>query len=661
MPRFRIVLFASLALALALAPVSAQVPLERYLKEDGYGRIKISPDGQHYAATVQLEDSVGLAILRRSDRKLVNGAAGVKDSVVADFWWANDNRLVIAMAERFGSRDQPYRTGQLFAIGLDGGRVKQLVGPKAQPGLVTVIGYAGPWEMTDLIDPLADDPDNVLISAWKLGSNPLTAVDLLDVNTGRRKRIATAPVNRATFLTDARGQVRFARGAQNDNASKLYYRDDNQSEWRLVNDEASTGQVDIPVGFSADGRIAYFNATLDDGPDALVAWNPATNERKQVLRDATVDPYAILHDRDGRTVLGVQFMSGRVHTRLLEPDAPASRTYRALENAFPDHAVNVTSHTRDGVALVQAWNDRTPGDTYLFDPAAMSASQVFIQREWFDPAKLPKARAITFKARDGLVLHGYLTLPVGAADASRLPMVVMPHGGPYGEFDEWDFNDDTQLLAEAGYAVLRINFRGSGNYGRAFLQAGAREWGGAMQDDLTDATRWAIAEKVADPARICIYGASYGGYAALMGVAKEPDLYRCAVGYVGVYDLEAMHREDSRNARWLRNWMDEWVGERKELADRTPIALASRIKAPVLLAAGGADLIAPISHSKAMARALRNAGKPVETLYFDSEGHGFYTEEHRRAFYVKLLDFLADHIGGARAAKGSGETTPGDT
>jgi dipeptidyl aminopeptidase/acylaminoacyl peptidase len=335
--------------------------------------------------------------------------------------------------------------------------------------------------------------------------------------------------------------------------------------------------------------------------------------------------------------------------------------YRALAKAFPDHAVNVTSHTRDGVALVQAWNDRTPGDTYLFDPAKMSAKDVFIQREWFDPAKLPKARAITVKARDGLVLHGYLTLPFGAKETTPLPMVVLPHGGPFGIFDQWAFDDDTQLLAEAGYAVLRINFRGSGNYGRAFHQAGAREWGGAMQDDLTDATRWAIAERIADPARICIYGASYGGYAALMGVAKEPDLYRCAVGYVGVYDLEAKHREDSRDAKWVRNWMDDWVGERSTLAARSPTEMASRIKVPVLLAAGGADVIAPISHSKAMARALRDAGKPVQTLYFDSEGHGFYTEDHRRAFYTTLLDFLADNIGGTRAAKAAGESSPGGT
>jgi dipeptidyl aminopeptidase/acylaminoacyl peptidase len=233
-------------------------------------------------------------------------------------------------------------------------------------------------------------------------------------------------------------------------------------------------------------------------------------------------------------------------------------------------------------------------------------------------------------------------------------MVVMPHGGPFGIFDQWSFDEDTQMLAEAGYAVLRINFRGSDNYGASFRRAGAREWGARMQDDLTDATRWAIEQGIADPARICIYGASYGGYAALMGAAREPDLYRCAIGYVGVYDLEAKHRDNSRAARWLRNWSDDWMGERDALDARSPVLLAAQIKAPVLLVAGGEDSTAPIAHSKKMERALRHAGKPVETLYVSSEGHGFYTEEHRREYYTRLLDFLARHLGGATAASAAG-------
>ncbi len=647
------------ALLLTFLPAQAQVRLDRYLKQDSYGRIKISPDGQYYAATVQLEDRVGLAILRRSDKKLVTGASGAKDSVIDDFWWASDDRVVIAMAERLGSRDQPYSTGQLYGLGLDGKRIKVLVGREDNPGLVATISINPQWEMATLIDPLPDDPRNVLISAWKLGPEPLTVVDKLDVYSGRRARVATAPVNRAVFLSDANGRVRFARGAKNDNYSKLYYRNGDGDDWRLVNDQAESGRVESALGFSADGHIAYLEVTQDTGPDAIVAWDTRTGERKQALRDPSVDPYAVILDRDGHTLLGVQYMDGRVHARLLEGGGEGARLYRALEQAFPDAAVNVTSYTRDGLALVQVWNDRTPGDTYLFDPATMNVNGVFVAREWFDPAKLPKMRPVSVRARDGLALQGYLTLPAGAAEAAPLPMVVMPHGGPYGIFDEWAFDDDTQMLAEAGYAVLRINFRGSGNYGQRVRQAGARQWGGAMQDDLTDATRWAIEQRIADPARICIYGASYGGYAALMGAAREPDLYRCAVGYVGVYDLEEMHRRDSAASRSMRNWVDDWVGERDGLALRSPVGMAARIKAQVLLVAGGADQIAPIVHSKRMANALAKAGNPAQTLFFDTEGHGFYTTAHRREFYQTLLDFLARNLGGAQAAKGEAEGAAG--
>jgi dipeptidyl aminopeptidase/acylaminoacyl peptidase len=323
--------------------------------------------------------------------------------------------------------------------------------------------------------------------------------------------------------------------------------------------------------------------------------------------------------------------------------------YRKLEAAFPGHAVRITSATRDGRLLVaKVWSERSPGDFYLFDTRDMRADLIFSSRAWFDQNATATTREVEFGARDGLPLHGYLTVAAGV-EAKNLPMVVLPHGGPYGFFDQWEFDDDAQLLAQAGYAVLRPNFRGSGNYGWDYLKAGAREWGGAMQDDLTDATRWAIAQKIADPKRICIYGASYGGYAALMGVAREPDLYRCAVGYVGVYDLVMMHRQKSRAATWLGNWENDWVGDRGDLAGVSPTGLAAKIRAPVLLVAGGEDETAPIQHSTRMERALKAAGVPVETYYVDTEGHGFYTEAHRREFYVRLLDFLSRNIGGAKA------------
>ena len=266
---------------------------------------------------------------------------------------------------------------------------------------------------------------------------------------------------------------------------------------------------------------------------------------------------------------------------------------------------------------------------------------------------MAEMRPVTLKARDGLPLHGYLTVPKGS-DGKGLPLVVMPHGGPYGIADVWGFDAQVQMLAAAGYGVLQVNFRGSAFRGRDFAAAGARQWGRAMQDDITDATRWAVQQGIADAERICIFGGSYGGYAALMGVAREPTLYQCAVGYIGVYDLPLMYGQgDVRDERTGMAFLRDWVGARDGLASVSPVHLADRIQVPVFLAAGGEDERAPIEHSRRMERALRQAGVPVETLYYDTEGHGFYVDAHRVEFNERLLAFLSRHIGA-----GAGVTSP---
>lgn len=641
-------LLLAVAALLATASASAQVDLDRFLKRDQYETIKISPDGQYYAATIPFEDRTGLAIVRRADMTMVSQAVGVKRSAVADFWWVSNERLVIAMAQSMGSKDPLYITGELHGLGIDGGRVKTLFGRPMDAGFVTRYGAVEPEEHATLIDPLPADPDHALVAIWVNVAEPQTRIVRMNVHTGRTTTVAHAPVRRARFMVDASGQVRFARGADASNASKLYYREHDGAEWSLVNDEAVSGRVAVPLGMAADGRTAYLQVEQASGPDAVEAWDMATGERNQVQRDEVVDPYMVVYATDMRTPVGVRYMRDGLKLRLFEEDSAIAALYLGLERAFAGSGVEVTSFSNDGrVALVRTWSDRTAGDYFLFDVESRHARGIFAQMDWLPVPEMAPTRAISLQARDGVVLHGYLTTPV--AKDGPLPMVLLPHGGPFGIYDEWGFDVETQILAAAGYAVLRVNFRGSGNYGRAFQALGARQWGGTMQDDLTDATRWAIAEGVADPARICVYGASYGGYAALMAVAKEPALYRCAAGYVGVYDLVERHGDLSRYTRWTRNWVNDWLGERSTLKERSPTELAASVRAPVFLAAGGADYIAPISHSRKMERALKRAGVPVETLFIDSEGHGFTNDANRRRFYAQLLDFLSPHLGGATA------------
>jgi len=629
----------TVAPCVAADEAKATVDVMRYVRRDSYAEIKISPKGDHYAATVPLEDRTILVVIDRATGKPTAKVEGEADTVVTDFWWVNDHRVIAAMGRRYGRADKPVPTGELVGTDADGRRAKWLTG-------------ATDYSVAFMLDPMPADPDTVLITVYPYGSQSETSVERMNVYSGERWPVSSAPVLNAEFTVDHAGDVRFARGGGKDNASKLYYREPGNGAWRKLADESETGVVESAIGLSEDGKTAYLQVQRKRGPDAIVAMDTATGAYSDLLRDDVVDPEEILYASDGMTPVGALYLRDGSRTRFFDEKSQVAKYYRQMEKAFPGETVFMTSATLDGRLLLFAvFSDRNPGDFYLYDTVAKQVDPVLSRRKWFDPAHQPATEEIAMEARDGTPLHGYLTRPRGADPAKPLPMIVMVHGGPFGVSDTWWFDDDTQLLAEAGYAVLRINYRGSGGYGRAFQHAGAREWGGKMQQDVTDATRWAIAHKIAIADRICLYGASYGGYAALMGVATEPDLYRCAAGYVGVYDLAKRHRDLSNTGGGALQWANDWMGPRDGLDALSPIGRADRIKVPVFLAAGGADRRAPIAHSERMEKALKAAGVPVETLYYPHEGHGFYTEEHRREFYVRLLAFLSRNLGGATATQ----------
>ncbi len=652
--RGRMVRALGLVLALFAGAAVAQVDLDRHLKPEQFGELKISPTGEFYAVTVRLPDRVALVIMRRADKQVTAKVVSGPHSEIGGFWWANDERVVVAMAERIaGSRDAPWLTGELHAVNADGSQGKVVVSNTDRPsGTATgAVDLLTPdWRAAQLVGLVPGDPRHVMVSVFSAeDTTPLTRLEKLDLYSTHRSPVAAAPVRRASFVLDPTGEVRFALGAGDDNASKLYYRDTGAKSWRLVNDENQSKRVEIPLGYSADGKTAYLQVEQPEGPDAVVTFDPVSGARKTVLRDALVDPSSVVRGFDQTVALGVRFDGPEPHTEFFDPDSKDALMLASVAASFPDEHVAVTSQTRDGnFAVLAVYGPRNAGDFYLYDRRNVQANAIFSRRLWIDPATAAPTRPIAFTARDGLQLHGFLTTPPGKT-TGPLPLLVLPHGGPITIYDSSDYNEEAQILADAGYAVLRVNYHGSGNYGRKFLHAGERQWGRAMQDDLTDATRWAIAEKIADPAKIFLYGASYGAYAAMMGLAHEPELYRCGVGYVGVYDLPMMVKGSRKVAAWVGEWNQGWVGAPSELAGVSPVNLASQIKAPVLLAAGGKDDRAPIEHSKKLEKAILASGGKVETLYYPTEGHGFYSPEHVREYYVRVLDFLSRQLGGAKA------------
>lgn len=641
---------------LVTSPRADAVDIGRYVKSDSFSTIKISPGGEYFAATVPLDDGrrTALVITERATNKVTGTFMRELNTHIANFSWVNDDRLVISVARKLGALESPQLTGNLFAINADGSQVEILVGQsvaglglgtKVQPKKVERVAAF-------LVDELADSEDEVLISVQPFNADPFTRLERLNVYSGRRMKLTSAPVRNARFVTDNRGVPRFAVGSYTDNRMKLYYRKDGGSDWALIHDEAADGLVQWPIGFGPDDKIAYLEVERAQGPNAIVAFDPETRKSTPVLTGQNGDPIAILYRNNTTTPIGARFESGRPNLAFFDETSDEARLYRSLEAALGG-PVSITSRTDDGrLALVATSSDRNPGDLYLYDTVAKKADHVLSRAAWFDPAAMASVEPIQLEARDGLTLRGYVTIPNGST-GKNLPTVVMPHGGPFEVRDTWGFNAVAQMFAEAGYAVLQLNFRGSGGYGNAFVEAGARQWGRAMQDDLTDATQWLIEEGIADSSRICIYGASYGAYAALMGVAKEPDLYQCAAGYVGVYDLPTMLTHGDIQQRGAgQTFLSEWLGDRETIAEVSPNRMAHRIKAPVFLAAGGEDQRAPIAHSQMMERSLQQAGVPVETLYYASEGHGFYDSGNNKAYYTKLLNFLARHLGGEPATNG---------
>jgi pimeloyl-ACP methyl ester carboxylesterase len=426
-----------------------------------------------------------------------------------------------------------------------------------------------------------------------------------------------------------------------------WYRHDEQSPWQMLAQASVTQDLWRPLGVPDDSdKLVVLSR---DGRDtwAMFDYDVATRSLGG-LRVGHPTEDLIGTEEDAR-----QSMI-RATTHGLKPetywfDAHWDTLQHSVDKALPD-AVNLLWDDAGGKVLVLSYSDRDPGRWMLLDTATMTLRHIARERFGIDPGTMRPMQTLAYKADDGLSIPAYLTLPDGPAKPS--PMVVYIHGGPVAR-DEWVWDFDVQALAAAGYAVFQPQFRGSAGFGRKFEQAGNRQWGRAMQDDVTAGVKAMIARGVADPKRICIYGASYGGYAALWGLIKTPELYQCGISLAGVTDIGERFSDwsDTNSTEAGREWMRFQVGDMDTMAADfdavSPEKHAAQIRAPVLLAHGTDDRRVPIGHSRRMASALRAAHASVETHWYDDEKHGLSRISDIADFEAKLLDFLDRNIGPA--------------
>jgi dipeptidyl aminopeptidase/acylaminoacyl peptidase len=635
MKRFTVVLGILLAVACAMAQ-AREIPVRDFFKDPEFSNVSLSPTGEYITVSVPQDDRTLLAAFRVSDMKLVGkwdyGSKRHIDRVV----WVNDERFLMFVSRKLGRYDFRVGTPDVYASNVDGTRRID-------------IPNGGTYQIVDM---LWDDPENILVQR----SIDSAFLSRLNVYRHQVRTHATAPVRFGSFLVDHEDQVRYVVGMEENRESVVLRREGDG--WTEVHRSRMGESRRMPYGFAADNKRVIFAVSEKGEPEKLVLVDPETGSETPLAHNRNVDSAGMLFSSDERELLAVAYLDGLPRYDFVNTEHEEAKVYAGLIKAFPEHAVSFRGISRDGrYILLNAYSDIDPGSYYLFDRKTNKARFLLAARDWIDPSQMSPMNPVSFTARDGTTVHGYLTIPRGS-NGRNLPLILHPHGGPHGIRDVWRFNDEVQFLANRGYAVLQVNFRGSGGYGNAFERQGYRNWGRVMVDDMTDAVRWAVAQGIADRNRICTYGASYGGYAALQTVVREPDLYKCAIGYVGVYSLPLMFKDgdiprNQSGLSYLNQVMPETLAEQQA---QSPAYNVDRINVPVMLVQGAKDERVPISQYRLLLDRLTKAGKPPEvTIVEPKEGHGFYDIENNVKLFTAMEAFLDKHIGQGRQVAGAAD------
>lgn len=648
-----------MASAISLSATAKTLPIKDWIRHPAFKNVNISPDGKYLAVVSALKNDPNRyqLVIMPTQSVLDNHPRVTAHYTLTDYetfagvFWVNNERIAAATAMQRGGFNRPNLTGELFAINADGGQQKSLMGDN---------GYY----FTGLLYRLPQNRRAILVEATQGHSNKATAY-WLDTYTGNKHAIASSPVANGGLLADHNGDVRLAWGTNDETGwPELYYRPAGKQDWtnesklimakRAAAASLSTGG---PIMFGPNNKAVYFEYWADNPAEtmALYSYDFDTGKKTLLYANPEVNVGGLIESFNRKSLVGLYTEPDKPEARALDPESPKIQLLAQLMQILPNRQVNITSWTKDGnQAVVYTWGDTRPGMYYLYSSKPKpNLTQLFRETPWIRADDLSATQPISFKSRDGLTIHGYLTVPRDEK-AKNLPMVVYVHGGPHGVRTNWGFDTSSfdsvaeQILANHGYAVLALNYRGSGGYGFKFLSDGFRHWGSTMQNDLDDGVKWAVKQGYANPKRVCIFGGSYGGYAALMSSERFPDLFQCAIGYDGVYDLFTQETRSSDTSRRAdgRLYLKTVLGtNEKQLKAFSPVFNVDQLKIPVFLLHGGRDQRAPVKGYDEMVSAIHKHGTPLKTLFEKNEGHGFYKPAHRKEAWKEILAFLDKYIG----------------
>lgn len=606
-----------------------QIPLEDFFRNSERAAYQLSPDGRHISYMAPYEGRMNIFVrdIGADDSSSVRITSETLRSVAGYFW--ADNERILFMKDAAG--DENF---QLHGVRIDGTDARAYT---AFPGV-----------RTSIIDDLEDQPDHVLIGMNRRNPEVFDPYRL-NIRTGELTQLAENPGNYQGWMTDHNGVLRVTLAIVDGVNTQILYRDTEDEDFRPVLTTNFRDMVNF-MEFTPDNREVYAVTNLNRDKSALVRMNPATCEELELLyQDDTYDITSITYSRKRRKLLGV-YSTGHYEPVRHWFDEEERVLRERIKAHFPDKRYGIADCDKaEEHYLVYVGGDCTRGSYYYYDAPTDTMTHIADLAPWLPADEMNKMIPVAYTSRDGLKIEAYLTLPdhLTMEEAKNLPVVVHPHGGPWAR-DHWGFSSEVQFLANRGYAVFQMNFRGSTGYGRKFLEASYKQWGLRMQDDITDGVKWLTEKGIANPERVAIYGGSYGGYAVLAGLTLTPELYACGVDYVGVSNLFTFLKTIPPYWRPLLEMMYEQVGnpetDKEQLTATSPALNADKIVAPLFIAQGANDPRVNKAESDQMVEALRQRGVEVEYMVKDNEGHGFANEENRFDFYRAMERFLAAHL-----------------
>jgi len=604
-----------------MAPI---IPLKDFFRNPTKTAYALSPNGEYLAYLQPWETRLNVFVERIGSGKAVR-VTSAKERDISGYAWKGDNRIVYIQDT---GGDENYR---LYAVGVDGSNPKDLT----------------PFEKVraQIIDRLERNENEILVGLNKRLPRVFD-VYRINVNTGEMQMVAENPGNYTGWSTDWDGKLRIALTTDGVNNTLMFRNNETEKFAPVIT--TTFRETISPLVFTPDNKQLYVATNIGRDKTAIVKYDVETKkEIEKIYEHPEVDVTNLLTSRKRRVITGVAYVTDKQNYQFFDKDR--ADLQKDLERRLPGYEVRLAGCNLDeDKCLVRTFTDRSLGTYYFYDRKAKDLRKLADVSPWLNDQDLVPMKPITYQSRDGLTIHGYLTLPKGVP-ARNLPVVVNPHGGPWAR-DVWGYNPEVQFLANRGYAVLQMNFRGSTGYGRKFWEASFKQWGKAMQDDITDGVQWLIKQGIADPKRIGIYGGSYGGYATLAGVTFTPDLYAAAVDYVGVSNIFTFIESFPPYWKPYLEMVYEMVGHPEKdkdlLTAASPVFHSKNIKVPLLIAQGANDPRVKKAESDQMVAALKARGIEVPYIVKSNEGHGFSNEENRFEFYRAMEEFLGKHLGG---------------